>query len=83
MLNGDGWVIKLLISGGIGAVVAVTSFNGTKIDRNKDTNETQHIEIRKDMVASDKVITDSLHKFDVRQEVLIETVKSIDEKIKP
>ena len=70
----NGIFAKTVIGIGASAVIAVTTFNGSKIDRNKDTNEHHHNVIMETMIKRDEKLAESVHRFDVRQEVLIKTV---------
>ena len=82
MANGNGgFILKAFVGVGASAIIAVTSFNGTKIDRNKDSNEAQHIKIVETMIERDEKLAEHIHHFDVRQEVLIKSVENIAKKL--
>ena len=76
--NGNGmvmikWVIGIIITGLFVLVCNVVA--------NDNRNNTQHIDIKSEMISRDEKMIESLHRFDVRQEVLIDTVGRIERKI--
>ena len=81
MANGNGWLIKTLVGFGVTVIVGTQTFAGNAIYKNRETNVKEHIEIKETMINRDESFMESLHKFDVRQEVLIQTVDRIERKL--
>ena len=71
LLNGN--LIKVYVGGAISASIGLASFMGYGIVNNDIRNTTQHREIRKEMIISDKEIDKSIEKvsdivIDIRME---------------
>ena len=81
MANGTGWVVKSLFGVGASAVIAVTTFNGTKIDRNKDTNEAQHIAIVETVEKKYDKLQSDFSGMRVEQAVQGEILRRIEKKL--
>jgi hypothetical protein len=73
----NGWALKALW----GVVVTTFLFMGSGVIANDNRNSREHTEIRSEMINRDEKMMDSLHKFDVRQEVLIQAVNRIEKKL--
>lgn len=74
MANGNGWVLKTVIGVPIGMLLTTLGFMGNGIIGNRNLNVSEHGIIIDKMVERDEKLMDGLHRFDVRQEVLIEKV---------
>lgn len=60
MIHGNGWVLKTALGGGITVWIAITSFMGTSVVRNRELNIADHTVIRSEMVNRDEKIGDKI-----------------------
>ena len=82
MADSNGVKVGMVIFGIITAIlVPAMFFMGGNVIANDNKNTVAHTEITSEMIRRDERMMDSLHEFDVRQEVLIETVDRIDKKL--
>ena len=77
----NGWIMKILVGGAVSATIAVTSFNGSKIDRNKDSNEAAHYAIITSSQQKFDVLQDGIHEIATVQAVQNEVLKRIENKL--
>jgi len=67
------WVLGIIITG--------MTLMATGVIANDRRNTDQHRQIRTEMITRDEKIMDTLHRVDIRQEVLIKSVGRIEDKL--
>jgi len=74
LINGN--LYKIFVGGGISATIGILGFMGNGIVNNDKVNTSQHIEIRRESITGDILITNKLDKVkDIATDIRLEQVE--------